>query len=148
MFEHLLNLCRMNHELIKQKLVLLYLSHCKNLKEYILWAFRHIYWKQLLPRRILYKITLFWKMEIFAIVNSVVDMECSFRRDNLGRGNGNLESKIRKSYFIGYLSLNDPFLVDLGSLFSMIRIDVFIDSTSQKIKSFFCLFAMYISFLL
>jgi len=67
-------------------------------------------------------------MEIFAIVNSVVDMECSFRRDNLGRGNGNLESKIRKSYFIGYLSLNDPFLVDLGSLFSMIRIDVFIDS--------------------
>ncbi len=142
MFEHLLNLCRMNHELIKQKLILFYISHSQNLKEHIFRALRNIDRKHLFPRRILYKITLFWKMEILAVVNSVIDMECSFWRNYLGGGDWDLESKIKRNYFMGYLSLKDPFLVDLGSLFSIIRIDVFIDSTSQKIKSFFCLFAM------
>ena len=140
LFKQLLNLGRMNHELIKQKLVLLHVANSQDLEEDLLRAFWDIDLVHLWPSRVSNVVTFLREMKVFAIVDSVVNLFSAFRGYQLGAWDVDLKSWVKAAYFIGYFSFK-PALFAFGFLLSNLMM-VFMCSISRYTWSFFCLFAM------
>lgn len=97
LFKKFLYLRRMNHELVEQQLILLDLSYRENLEENLLRALWHVYRVHLWPRWVSNVFLLFWKMKVFAIIHSVVNLVGSLWRLDLGARNVYLESWVERS---------------------------------------------------